>query len=274
MGTGASPVQAERSSARSAPAQFSLSSCIYRHYLAGFTKKLYHVQGRQGVASLCHNSKRRRACVTTPSAQRKRNARSLEESGTRDRSCREAAKHESPARQCRETSWKKWSPRGTALRLAARQSASLFPLPASEQALIYGSAACTLRCVADPERYRRARSPRTRHVARLGPLCPRHHVRLPGVAHFNKIRHDLARMVPSSFPQPMLIVHITGVCEFLGAAGLLIPRFRSLAGICLTLLLIGMFAANVNAALKGMTLAGKPVTPLWLRTRCKSCSSA
>jgi hypothetical protein len=27
-----------------------------------------------------------------------------------------------------------------------------------------------------------------------------------------------------------------------------------------------MFAANVNAALKGMTLAGKPVTPLWLRT--------
>jgi len=87
-----------------------------------------------------------------------------------------------------------------------------------------------------------------------------------GVAHFNKIRHDLARMVPSSFPQPMLIVHITGVCEFLGAAGLLIPRLGSLAGICLTLLLIGMFAANVNAALKGMTLAGKPVTPLWLRT--------
>ena len=64
----------------------------------------------------------------------------------------------------------------------------------------------------------------------------------------------------------MLIVYITGVCEFLGAAGLLIPRFRSIAGICLILLLIGMFTANTNAALKGMTLAGKPVTPLWLRT--------
>ena len=44
-----------------------------------------------------------------------------------------------------------------------------------------------------------------------------------GVAHFNRMRHDLARMIPSFFPQPMLIVYITGVCEFLGAAGLLIP---------------------------------------------------
>jgi uncharacterized membrane protein len=87
-----------------------------------------------------------------------------------------------------------------------------------------------------------------------------------GVAHFNKLRHDLARMIPSYFPQPMLIVYITGVFEFLGAAGLLIPRFRPLAGICLILLLIGMFTANINAALKGVTLAGKPVTPLGLRT--------
>jgi len=87
-----------------------------------------------------------------------------------------------------------------------------------------------------------------------------------GVAHFNKIRHDLARMIPAYFPQPMLIVYITGVCEFLGAAGLLIPRFRSLAGTCLILLLIGMFTANINGALKGVTLGGKPVTRLWLRT--------
>ena len=87
-----------------------------------------------------------------------------------------------------------------------------------------------------------------------------------GVAHFNKMRHDLAQMIPSFFPEPMAIVYITGAAEFLGAAGLLIPRFRSLAGICLILLLLGMFTANVNAALKGVTLNGKPVTPLWLRT--------
>lgn len=87
-----------------------------------------------------------------------------------------------------------------------------------------------------------------------------------GVAHFNKMRHDLARMIPAYFPQPMFVVYVTGVCEFLGAAGLLIPRFRSLAGTCLILLLIGMFTANINAALKGVTLGGKPVTPLGLRT--------
>src|SRR5260370_18033812 len=82
-----------------------------------------------------------------------------------------------------------------------------------------------------------------------------------GVAHFNKIRHDLARMIPSSFPQPMLIVHITGVCEFLGAAGLLISRFRSFAGICLPLLLIGMFAAHRNPAFEGITLPSEPLAP-------------
>ena len=86
------------------------------------------------------------------------------------------------------------------------------------------------------------------------------------VAHFNKMRRDLAQMIPSFFPQPMVMVYITGVGEFIGAAGLLIPRFRFLAGICLILLLIGMFTANLNAALKGLTLGGRPVTPLWLRT--------
>jgi uncharacterized membrane protein len=86
------------------------------------------------------------------------------------------------------------------------------------------------------------------------------------VAHFNRMRRDLAQMIPSFFPQPMLIVYVTGVCEFLGAAGLLIPRFRLLAGICLILLLVGMFTANLNAALKRLTLSGKAVTPLWLRT--------
>lgn len=87
-----------------------------------------------------------------------------------------------------------------------------------------------------------------------------------GIAHFNKMKHDLARMVPAMFPRPLLLVYFTGILEFMGAAGLLLPRFRSLAGICLILLLIAMFPANVSAALKGTTLRGKPATPLWLRT--------
>lgn len=39
-----------------------------------------------------------------------------------------------------------------------------------------------------------------------------------------------------------------------------------MSGVCLTLLLIAMFCANVNAALNNVTLLGKPPTPLWLRT--------
>ena len=83
-------------------------------------------------------------------------------------------------------------------------------------------------------------------------------------AHFNKMKHDLAQ-IPSSFPRPLLIVYITGVLELLGAAGLVLPQFRRLAGICLIALLVGMFIANVNAAQHGVTLRGKPPTPLWLR---------
>jgi uncharacterized membrane protein len=84
-------------------------------------------------------------------------------------------------------------------------------------------------------------------------------------AHFNQMKHDLARMIPAYFPRPLLIIYITGVLELLGAAGLLLPQFRSLAGICLIALLVWMFIANVNAAQRGVTLRGKPPTPLWLR---------
>jgi uncharacterized membrane protein len=84
-------------------------------------------------------------------------------------------------------------------------------------------------------------------------------------AHFNKMKYDLARMIPPYFPHPLLIVYLTGVLELAGAAGLLLAQFRRLAGICLIALLVGMFVANINAAQKGVTLRGKPATPLWLR---------
>ena len=86
------------------------------------------------------------------------------------------------------------------------------------------------------------------------------------MAHFNKMKHDLARTIPAYFPRPLLLVYITGVLEVMGAAGLLVPQFRRLAGICLIALLAGMFVANVNAAQSGVTLRGKPPTPLWLRS--------
>jgi uncharacterized membrane protein len=87
-----------------------------------------------------------------------------------------------------------------------------------------------------------------------------------GVAHFNKIKYELEKMVPPIFPNRMLMVYLTGVFELLGAMGILLSRFRSLAGFCLLLLLLAMFPANIRAARQKLAVAGKPATELWLRT--------
>ncbi len=47
--------------------------------------------------------------------------------------------------------------------------------------------------------------------------------------------------------------------------GLLIHRTRRLAGVCLVLLLVAMFPANVNAIINGIPLGGNAPTPLWVR---------
>jgi uncharacterized membrane protein len=86
-----------------------------------------------------------------------------------------------------------------------------------------------------------------------------------GLAHFTKMKHELARMVPDVFPRPLLVIYATGVLEFVGAAGLLLPKFRAAASFCLIVLLIAMFPANVKAARDRLTLRGKPATALWLR---------
>jgi uncharacterized membrane protein len=76
-------------------------------------------------------------------------------------------------------------------------------------------------------------------------------------AHFNKMKYDLARMIPTYFPRRLLVVYIAGVLELLGAAGLMLSAFRRLASLGLIALLVGMFIANINAAQKGVPLRGK-----------------
>jgi hypothetical protein len=67
-------------------------------------------------------------------------------------------------------------------------------------------------------------------------------------------------------PRPDLLVTITGFCEILGAVGLLISRVAPVAALGLILLLVALFPANVRAARQGMTIAGRPATPLPVRT--------
>jgi uncharacterized membrane protein len=84
-------------------------------------------------------------------------------------------------------------------------------------------------------------------------------------AHFTALKEDLIRMVPSFFPAPRQIVFATGLLEVAGAGGLLIPPLRTAAGICLALLFVAMFPANINAAMRRVPLRGRSATPLWLR---------
>ncbi|MGH7728514.1 MAG: DoxX family protein [Candidatus Binataceae bacterium] len=85
-------------------------------------------------------------------------------------------------------------------------------------------------------------------------------------AHFTKSRADLVRMVPPAFPNPELLVTLTGVLELAGAIGLLLPATRPAAALGLIVLLLALFPANIHAARSGLTLRGRPVTPLAQRT--------
>jgi uncharacterized membrane protein len=84
-------------------------------------------------------------------------------------------------------------------------------------------------------------------------------------AHFTRMREDLVRMTPAWVPRPRAAVALTGICEILGAVGILLPRVQRVAGIALIALFICLLPANVHAAQAHLTLRGKPVTPLWLR---------
>ncbi|MEW9698410.1 DoxX family protein [Paenibacillus sp. SI8] len=89
---------------------------------------------------------------------------------------------------------------------------------------------------------------------------------LTASAHWGKRRPDLIQMVPPSLPQREWIVTATGWLEIAGAIGILIPATSQAASICLALLLLAMFPANIRAAREKLTIGGKPVSKLLVRT--------
>src|SRR5262245_26235093 len=83
------------------------------------------------------------------------------------------------------------------------------------------------------------------------------------ISHFHpRTRGDLIRMVPPMFPAPALLVTATGVFEFAGAVGLLIPQFVVPAAYGLVALLAAMVPANIYAARAGLMIAGRRASPL------------
>lgn len=86
-----------------------------------------------------------------------------------------------------------------------------------------------------------------------------------GTSHFTSMKYDFAAMIPAPLPNDLWVIYLTGVLEVAGAIGLLIPRTRKLAGVCLAVYLVAVFPANVYAALNEVPIRGEAPTPLWVR---------
>lgn len=66
-----------------------------------------------------------------------------------------------------------------------------------------------------------------------------------GILHFVSPQ-GFENITPDYLPAHLALVLISGAAEFAGGLGLLIPRFRRLAGAGLILLLIVIFPANID----------------------------
>lgn len=89
---------------------------------------------------------------------------------------------------------------------------------------------------------------------------------LTASAHWGKRRVDLVRMVPPAFPHPDMWVTFTGIAEVAGAFGLLWQPTLRAASVGLALLLLVVFPANVHAAKRQLTIDGRKVPGLAVRT--------
>lgn len=84
-----------------------------------------------------------------------------------------------------------------------------------------------------------------------------------GIAHF--VATDLeATIVPPYIPWPVAAVLVSGVFELLGAAGILVPSLRKVAGIGLFLLTLAVTPAHIYM-LQQPELFNVPLWALWLR---------
>ncbi len=76
-----------------------------------------------------------------------------------------------------------------------------------------------------------------------------------GVAHLNSPGGFLA-IIPGWVPYPREVVAFTGVCELLGATGLLTVRLRWWAGVMLAAYAVCVFPANIRHAVEGISIGG------------------
>lgn len=87
---------------------------------------------------------------------------------------------------------------------------------------------------------------------------------LAGIMHF-AVSEMFVRIVPPVLPFPLLIVYLSGICEFFLGIMLLVPKYSRLAAWGLILLLIAVFPANIYMALNPQIFDDFTPTQLYLR---------
>ena len=86
------------------------------------------------------------------------------------------------------------------------------------------------------------------------------------LAHF-MTTEEMARMIPSSIPNRVELIYLTGVLELLGAIGVWIPRLERLTGLLLIVMLIGLLPANIYSAINRVDYGGHDAGPIYLLAR-------
>ncbi|GGE04095.1 membrane protein [Polymorphobacter glacialis] len=77
-----------------------------------------------------------------------------------------------------------------------------------------------------------------------------------GVIHLRSPDSFLAIM-PGWVPSPRNVVLFTGVCEIMGAVGLMVPKLRWFAGAALAAYAVGVFPANIKHAMNSVAIGGE-----------------
>ncbi len=111
----------------------------------------------------------------------------------------------------------------------------------------------------------RLATPFTVPVAHRSPAWARGDVPAPGLGALGEAAAGPHPDGPSRPAAPDVLVTVTGVCEILGAIGLMIPSVAPCSAAGLSLMLLAMFPANVHAARERLAIGGRPVTRLGLR---------
>jgi uncharacterized membrane protein len=80
---------------------------------------------------------------------------------------------------------------------------------------------------------------------------------LAGVTHF-LLPRAYESVVPRELPRPRAVVYLSGVVEVVLGIGVLVPRTRRRAALGIVALLVAVFPANLNMAMRDVTLEGVP----------------